>query len=128
LTKATFDTDVLLSSGQVKKRDELPLVPRHRVGAGINVRPIDKLTLSLFGTYVGSQFIVSDEPNRAKKLDDYFVLNHRIAYEWQHWLAHVTINNLTNRKYSTSGVLTGTGPFFVPAPGINVFAGISFRY
>ena len=128
LTKATFDTDVLLFSGQVKKGDELPLVPRHRVGLGVNVHPIDNLTLSLFGTYVGSQFIVNDEPNRGKKLDDYFVLNHRIAYEWKPLLAHITINNLTNRKYSTSGVLTGTGPFLVPAPGINVFAGISFRY
>jgi iron complex outermembrane receptor protein len=134
LTKATFETDVLLSFGQVHKGDELPLVPRHRVGVGINVHPIDRLTLSLFGNYVSSQFMVNDEPNTAKKVADYFVLNHRIAYEWRHWLAHVTINNLTNRKYSTSGVfafLPGAGrnvPFFVPAPGINVFTGISFRY
>jgi outer membrane receptor protein involved in Fe transport len=128
LTKATFETDVLLSSGQVKKGDELPLVPRHRVGTGVNVHPIDHLTLSLFATYVGSQFLINDEPNRGKKVSDYFVLNQRIAYGWQNWLAHVTINNLTDRKYSTSGVLTGTGPFFVPAPGINVFGGISYRY
>jgi iron complex outermembrane receptor protein len=128
LTKATFDTDVLLFSGQVKEGDELPLVPRHRVGVGITVEPIEQLKLSLFGTYVGSQFLINDEPNRAKKLHDHFVLNHRISYEWRHWLAHVTIANLTDRDYSTSGVISATGPFFVPAPGINVFAGISFRY
>jgi iron complex outermembrane recepter protein len=127
VTKATFDTDVLLFSGQVKRGDEIPLIPRHRAGAGVHVRPVERLTLSLFGSYVGSQFLLNDEPNNAKKVADYFVLNHRIAYERGHWLAHMTIGNLTNRKYSTSGVLS-TEPFFVPAPGINVYGGLTFRY
>ena len=83
--KATFETDVLLFSGQVKKGDELPLVPRHRVGVGINTYPIEGLTVSLFGNYVGSQFMQSDEPNQAKKINDYFVLNSRIAYQWKQW-------------------------------------------
>ncbi|HWP58390.1 MAG TPA: TonB-dependent receptor [Candidatus Acidoferrales bacterium] len=128
LTKATFDTDVLLFSGQVKKGDELPQIPRHRVGAGISVHPVENLTLSLFGNYVSSQFLIGDEPNRGKKLADYFVLNQRIAYEWKPFLIHVTISNLTDRKYSTAGVLTGAGPFFVPAPGATFFAGVSLRY
>ncbi len=41
------------------------------------------------------------------------------------------LNNLTNRKYSTSGILVGdpfNESFRVPAPGFNVFAGLSFRY
>jgi outer membrane receptor protein involved in Fe transport len=129
--KATFETDVLLFSGQVKKGDELPLVPRHRVSVGVNTYPIEGLTVSLFGNYVGSQFMQSDEPNQAKKVADYFVLNSRIAYQWRQWTAHVAFNNLTDRKYSTSGILVGfpfNEPFRVPAPGFNVFAGLSFRY
>ncbi len=125
--KATFETDVLLFSGQVKKGDELPLVPRHRVGVGINTYPLEGLTVSLFGNYVGSQFMQSDEPNQAKKVNDYFVLNSRIAYQWRQWTSYVNFNNLTNRKYSTSGILFGE-PFRVPAPTFNVFAGLSFRY
>lgn len=125
--KATFETDVLLFSGQVKKGDELPLVPRHRVGVGINTYPIEGLTVSLFGNYVGSQFMQSDEPNQAKKVADYFVLNSRVAYQWKQWTGYVNFNNLTNRKYSTSGILVNE-PFRVPAPTFNVFAGLSFRY
>jgi iron complex outermembrane receptor protein len=125
--KATFETDVLLFSGQVRKGDELPLVPRHRVGAGINTYPFEGATLSLFGAYVGEQFMVRDEPNQAKKVADYFHLNSRIAYQWRQWTGYVNFNNLTNRKYSTSGVLVNE-PFRVPAPGFNVFAGLSFRY
>jgi iron complex outermembrane receptor protein len=125
--KATFETDVLLFSGQVRKGDDLPLVPRHRVGVGINTYPIEGLTVSLFGNYVGSQFMQSDEPNQAKKIADYFVLNSRIAYQWKQWTGYVNFNNLTNRKYSTSGILVNE-PFRVPAPTFNVFAGLSFKY
>jgi iron complex outermembrane receptor protein len=126
-TKATFETDVLLFSGQVTKGDELPLVPRHRVSTGVNVHPVEGLTLSLFGTYVSSQFLLGDEPNQGKKLADYFVLNSRIAYEQKYWTAQLMLNNMTDQKYSTSGIITNQ-PFFVPAPGFNVFGGVTFRY
>jgi iron complex outermembrane recepter protein len=127
VTHATFETDVLLASGQVRKGDELPQVPRHRVAMGVNTYPLKGATFSLFGNYVGEQFMVRDEPNQAKKLADFFVLNSRIAYQWRQWTSYVNFNNLTNRKYSTSGILV-TEPFRVPAPGFNVFAGLSFRY
>ncbi|MBM2803743.1 MAG: putative TonB-dependent siderophore receptor [Deltaproteobacteria bacterium] len=127
LTKATFETDVLLFSGQVRKGNELPLVPRHRIGLGVNAYPIDGLTLSLFGNYVGEQFMVGDEPNHTNKVANYFVLNSRIAYQWKQITGYVKLNNLTDRKYSTSGILVNE-PFRVPAPGFNVFAGLSFRY
>jgi outer membrane receptor protein involved in Fe transport len=126
-TKATFESNVLLFSGQVQKGDEFPMVPRHRVGAGVNVRPLDGLTVSLLGTYVGRQYLLNDEPNEGKKLDDYFVLNTRLAYEWKNFTAYFTVNNLTNQKYATFGIV-GAERFLVPAPGINVFGGISFRY
>jgi iron complex outermembrane receptor protein len=126
-TKATFETDVLLFSGQVRKGDELPLVPRHRVSVGVNVHPLDNLTLSLFGNYVSNQFLLGDVPNQGKKLADYFVLNSRIAYEQKFWAAQLVFNNMTNRKYSSSGIITNQ-PFFVPAPALSVFAGLSFKY
>jgi Outer membrane receptor proteins, mostly Fe transport len=126
-TKATFETDVLLFSGQVKNGDELPLVPRHRVSVGVNVHPLDNLTISLFGNYVSNQFLLGDEPNQGKQLADYFVLNGRIAYEQKFWSAQLVLNNMTNRKYSSSGIITNQ-PFFVPAPTLNVFAGLSFKY
>ena len=138
LTKATFESDFFIPginffdpSRLVKKGDELPLVPRHRVGAGVNIRPFDGLTVSLFGNYVSRQFQLRDEPNESKKLADYFVMNSRIAYQWRDWTAHVTLNNLTDRKYSSSGILVGAPfneSFRVPAPGFNVFGGLTFRY
>jgi outer membrane receptor protein involved in Fe transport len=137
LTKATFESDFFIPGinfldppRPVKIGDELPLVPRHRVGVGVNIQPLDGLIVSLFGNYVGGQFQLRDEPNQAKQLADYFVLNSRIAYRWREWTAHLTLNNLTDRKYSTSGILVGAPfneSFRVPAPGFNVFAGLSYR-
>jgi outer membrane receptor protein involved in Fe transport len=137
LTKATFESDFFIPGinfldppRPVKIGHELPLVPRHRVGVGVNIQPLDGLTVSLFGNYVGRQFQLRDEPNQAKQLADYFVLNSRIAYRWREWTAHLTLNNLTDRKYSTSGILVGAPfneSFRVPAPGFNVFAGLSYR-
>lgn len=136
VTKATFETDVLLFSGQVRKGDELPLVPRHRLGFGINMRPIDGLTVSLAGTYVGSQFLLNDEPNQFPKLDDYFVLNSRIAYTWRKWggtmTSFITINNMTNAEYETFGIVGSSfgvpAEFFAPAPTTTVFAGVQFQF
>lgn len=127
VTKATFETDVLLGTGQVRKGDELPLVPRHRVGVGVNTYPIEGLTVSLLGNYVSDQFMIRDEPNHAKKVADYFVMNSRIAYQWQQATSYINFNNLANHKYSTSGVLVSQ-PFRVPAPGFNFLAGVSYRY
>jgi len=72
-------------------------------------------------------FLLRDEPNHAKKVADYFVMNSRIAYQWQQATAYINFNNLANHKYSTSGVLVSQ-PFRVPAPGFNFLAGVSYRY
>jgi len=129
VTKATFETDLLLFSGQVRKGDEFPLVPRYRVGFGLNVYPTEGLTVSLAGTFVSSQFLLNDEPNNAPKLDQYFVLNSRIAYTWKQATAFFTINNMTNTKYNTFGVVgAGATEFFVPAPTTTVFAGVKLQF
>ena len=129
--KSTFETDVLLFSGQVHKGDQLPQVPRQRVSVGVNTYPLQGLTLSLLGTYVGNQFMLNDDSNQHKKIPAYFVLNSRVAYQWKQWTGYVNFNNLANRKYSTSGIFVNAPfnePFRVPAPTFNVFAGLSFRY
>ncbi len=129
-TKATFETDVLLFSGQVKKGDEFPLVPNHRVGMGVNLHPVDKLTLSLFGNYVGSQYLLGDESNHARKLDDYFVLNGKVSYDYKMFTWYLSLNNMTNANYTSFGILGGfpVQPFLISGPKTTFFTGLKFRY
>ncbi len=136
VTKATFETDLVrFGTGglqQVRKGDEFPLVPRHRLGVGLNFRPAQSLTLGLAGTYVGSRFLLNDEANEFSRLDDYFVLNGRIAYTWRRWTAFLTIENMTGAEYDTYGILANDSgkpaAFLAPAPGTTVMAGLRFRF
>ena len=129
-TKTTFETDVLLFSGQVKKGDQFPLVPNHRVGVGVNVHPIDNFTVSLFGDYVGSQYLSNDEPNNFYKLDEYYVLNGKMSYRWDNMTAYITGSNLTNNKFETFGIVGGfpAQPFLIPFPTTTFFAGLTYRF
>ena len=89
---------------------------------------------------MSTQFYLNDESNVQPRLPGYFVLNRRIAYERPVPGARLTgflmVNNTLDQKYSTSGIiaanaLTGDGPlerFVVPAPGIALYGGLSYRF
>lgn len=126
---------------RVQVGDDVPLVPRHRLGVIINAHPTKELTVSLTGLYVGSQVYLNDENNAFARLPDYFVLNLRVAYERAapggRIGAFLLLNNLTNNHYFTFGsiarnTITGNGMdperFVIPAPSIAVYGGLSYRF
>jgi outer membrane receptor protein involved in Fe transport len=96
--------------------------------------------VSLIGLYVSSQFFINDDANTQPRLPGYFLLNSRVAYERPvpggHLSGFVMVNNILDQKYSTSGTiatntLTGGGAserFVVPASGIAVYGGVSYRF
>jgi outer membrane receptor protein involved in Fe transport len=119
---------------QVKKGDEFPQVPNHRVSAGVNYHPSRDWTLSLNALYVGEQFLFGDESNTEAKLSDYLVFNAKVTYQRGNLTTFLMGNNLFDNKYETRGILA-TNPatssidrFLVPAPGIGVFVGVSYRF
>ena len=143
-TEATFETDVTVSgpaptfSQTIQKGDTFPLVPKHRVGGGANYHPGAGWTMGLTGSYVGSQFMLNDEANHHERLNPYWVFNSKLAYERKVpggvMTASLTINNLLNKKYETSGIIAtnnSTGlvePFLVPAGGLGAYASLSYRF
>ncbi len=58
----------------VRKGNDFPLLPKHRVNAGIDYHTTHWLTLSLGATFVSQQFLRGDEENVETPLDSYFVL------------------------------------------------------
>lgn len=137
-TEATFETDV--PSLSARKGNFFPLVPRHRLGGGVNYRPGAGFTLGVSGLYVGSQYMLNDEANDHERLKPYWVFNSRVAYERKvpggTVTASLLVDNFLNKKYATSGiiasnVLTGGGrvePFLVPAPGAAAYAKVSYTF
>jgi iron complex outermembrane receptor protein len=140
-TEAEFRSTFNLSATKtVQAGDSIPLVPNHRVSVTANLHPITGGTFSLTGLYVGPQFYLNDESNTQPRIPGYFVLNARIAYEQPvpfGWLTgFLMVNNILNNHYFTFGSfstnnLTGGGMqerFVVPAPGVAVYGGLSFRF
>jgi len=138
-TEATFQSEFVLpkppfpNEQLVKKGDEFPQVPNHRVSAGVNYHPSQDWTLSFDGLYVGRQFLFGDESNTEAKLSDYLVFNAKVTYQRGNLTAFLMGNNIFDNRYETRGILA-TNPataaldrFLIPAPGIGVFVGVSYR-
>ena len=140
-TEATFQSTFNISAAKtIMPGNTIPLVPKNRLSVTGNVHPTEGLTLSLIGLYVGSQYYLNDETNVQPQLPDYFFLNGRLAYERPvpggRLSGFLLLNNILNRKYSTSGTmasntLTGGGAleqFVVPAPTFAIYGGLSYRF
>jgi iron complex outermembrane receptor protein len=148
-TQATFQNDLVLNPyfvgfnpflENVKKGDSIPLVPKNRLSVTGNYHPASGWTISLTGLYVSTQFHQGDEENAQPRIPGYFTLNSRIAYEQPvpggHLSGFVMLNNMLDQRYYTSGImapntLTGGGAverFVMPAPGIAIYGGLSYRF
>lgn len=109
--------------------NEIPAVPRHKANLGFRIYDlIPGLIFSANYNFVGSSFLISDQPNRFRKLEQYDTIDARVSYEWKWINAFVGVNNIANRKYSEYAVLRGvlepTGRSFYPAPERNWIAGL----
>lgn len=148
-TQATFQSDLVLNPyfvgvnpflENVKRGDSIPLVPKNRLSVTGNYHPASGWTVSLTGLYVSTQFHQGDEENAQPRIPGYFTLNSRIAYEQPvpggHLSGFLMLINMLDQRYYTSGImapntLTGGGAverFVMPAPGIAIYGGLSYRF
>jgi iron complex outermembrane receptor protein len=140
-TEAQFRSPFLVSAVRaIESGDSFPLVPKHRLSVTGNVHPAAGWTISVTGMYVSTQFYLNDEENTRPRLSGYAVLNGRIAYERTvpggRLAGFLMVNNILDQRYFSSGIiaannLTGGGAqerFVVPAPGIAVYGGLSYRF
>ena len=138
-TQAEFRSQFNLSSTRtIQVGDSFSQVPKHRLSVTGNVHPAEGWTVSLIGLYVSTQFFQNDEENVQPRLPGYFLLNSRIAYErlvpGGRLSAFLMANNLLDQKYSTSGIIATNATtfqqerFIVPAAGIAIYGGLSYRF
>ena len=148
-TEATFRDEVLLGTARVtadcaappctqrvRKGSELPLVPRHRINAGIDAHVTDWLTVSLSGAYVSRQWLRGDEANETRQLGDYVVLNAGLSARWKALSAFLSVQNLLDTEYETFGTFapnprvdgTPVQRFLTPAAPVNFRGGLAWRF
>jgi len=108
----------------------IPAVPKNQWSAGIDMDIFNYLNFALTGNYVGKRYMISDQKNNVERLDDYVLLNGKIAYKTDKLEAFVGINNILNEKYSEYGVTNSAGSAvtFYPSPEMNFICGVTGKY
>jgi iron complex outermembrane receptor protein len=107
--------------------NEIPNVPRHQFTAGAEATIFENVQLNLTGSYIGERPFISDFANAVDYQDDYLVVNAKLTYSFKKLSTFIAVNNLLDEEYSEYGGVNFQGfPGIYPAPGINVFVGISF--
>jgi outer membrane receptor protein involved in Fe transport len=116
-TRATFETTATLATTRdtagetVTPGDELPLVPRHRVNAGLAIpilRPQGTetrvaLMAGLDARYIGRQWLRGDEENVTRQLSDYLVADLSVTLTWRDFELRGAVRNLFDRSVFTFG-------------------------
>jgi iron complex outermembrane receptor protein len=133
-TEALFKSPFNLSTTrQVKAGDSVPLVPKHRLGAVIQYRPVPAWMFSVSGLYVSTQFYNNDEANAFPRLPGYFLLGARVSYDRAVPGGKLGVflqgTNMLGVRYSSYGIMSGAGVRNEsPAPEAAVYFGISYRF
>ncbi|MDP3143604.1 MAG: TonB-dependent receptor [Candidatus Omnitrophota bacterium] len=92
-------TDAYFNGG-VYGKNEIPLVPRHKVSIGLKfILPRD-LAFNIAGNYVGKRYFLNDQANTYSRLNGYAVLDTNLIWNHKNLTVSFGVNNLLNRKYS----------------------------
>ena len=114
-TVATFETTAQLattrdSGGEtVKPGDTLPMVPGHRVNAGLVIPMLSgtgarpSLYAALDARYVGRQWLRGDEANATRRLADYAVADASVTVNWRELELRAVVRNVFDRRYVSFG-------------------------
>jgi len=80
----------------------MPLVPEHTLALGVGVN-FGGVSLNLDGRWVSERVLENDLENQYGTLDDYFVVNARIGYEYKNLEFYFGVNNVTGEEYTDYG-------------------------
>ena len=107
----------------------IPAVPQHRADLGWGAAWTRRFGTTLNLRYIGNSYLISDQANAHAQLSGYALIGAVIHYRWQGVQMFARADNLTNRKYSTYGVVSSSGTdSYYPAAGIAVSAGADYRF
>jgi outer membrane receptor protein involved in Fe transport len=94
---------------QVSPGDELPMIPRNQLKAGVSYQATAALKLGLDMQLVGAQRYVGDESNQAALLPAYAVVNVSASYQITPAVqVYARVENVLDHRYGVYGVFFDT--------------------
>ena len=119
-TKAEFDNGAF--DGKT-----IPLVPESKWSAGVLLKPLKHLMVSVQATGVYDQFALNDF-NNIFPMNDYWILGGKVAYQKENWEFYLRVQNILGEEYSS--FVTSNAVDTVnhnPAPTSSIEAGFRFE-
>lgn len=123
--KAKFRSGVI--GGVDLTGKEMPLVPRHAAGLGLDWKFAPATHLIADVQYVGKQRFDNDQANTFRKMPAYDIVNIKLTHETGNWLLAATAKNLFNEKYFSYGIVGGTSYSAYPAAERSFFVSAEYR-
>ncbi|MCF7820921.1 MAG: TonB-dependent receptor [Mariprofundaceae bacterium] len=122
LVRATF-------SGGAFSGNRIPGVPQNRVGLNVTSDWTEGFSTTLYSTYVGSHHLINDQLNSRAQVQSYLLLDAVASYRWQGAEFFVRVDNLTNRKYISTGAASPAGAIgLYPGASISARGGVSYSF
>jgi iron complex outermembrane recepter protein len=109
----------------------IPLVPRHRAGAGGTFRFGSNTNLATTMNYVGEQVLDNDQANSAaRRMPDYVTVDLKITHQMNKLLLSMAVNNLFDEKYFSYAIRNSAGTSFnaLPARERNVWFTLKYQF
>jgi len=110
--------------------NRIPGVAQNRAGLNVKSDWTQDFSTGLHATYVGSSFMINDQLNTRPRIKSYFLLDATASYRWQGAEFFVRVDNLSNKKYITTGAVSPSSGAFglYPAASISALGGVSYRF
>src|SRR6266487_1828758 len=112
-TAASYRSTVMLATARdpagqtVLPGDALPLVPNHRVNAGLSVPMLSRggtgLRATLDARYVGRQWLRGDEENGTRRLSAYAVADASVSITWRDFELRAMVRNVFDHRHVSFG-------------------------
>lgn len=108
----------------------IPGVAQNRAGLNVESDWTEAISTNLHASYVGSSYLINDQLNTRPLIKSYFLLDASASCRWQGAEFFMRVDNLSNKKYITTGAVSpSTGAFgLYPAATISAMGGVSYRF
>jgi len=90
--------------GGIYGSNEIPMVARHKAGAGLKFLLPGNITFNINDTYVGRRYLINDEANAVSRLNGYMITDTNIAWRSKGLQVSLGVGNIFNKKYSEYAV------------------------
>jgi iron complex outermembrane recepter protein len=129
-TQARFRSGVYGFPAVDVSGNDVPMVPRDRLGLnlGWQVTPATRLGFNL--NYVGRQRYDNDQANRFRTMPSYTVTDVILSHETGAWRLEAGVNNLFDKAYYSYGIVNGTYTSFnaYPEDRRNAYVSAEYRF